>query len=85
MVTLLEVRRWQVDSVFYFVFLATEPLLQNLYSRVIWINRGNELFKALDILIQVLPVKVVLASANQEHVFDRLHFFFCELTRSTPR
>jgi len=85
MVTLLEVRCWQVDSVFDFVFLATEPLLQNLYSRVIWIHRGNELLEALDILIQVLPVKVVLASTNQEHVFDRLHLFVCELTRGAPR
>ena len=67
------------------MFLTAEPLLQQLYSRVIRIDISDELFKAFNVLIQILSIEVDLASANQKHVFNCLDFFVCELTRSAPR
>lgn len=67
------------------MFLATEPLFQHRYPRVIRVNSSYELLKTLNILIQVLSVKVVLTSANNKHVFNCFGLFVGELTRSTPR
>lgn len=84
-IRLLKIRCWQVDSVLDFMFLATEPLFQHRYPRVIRVNSSYELLKTLNILIQVLSVKVVLTSANNKHVFNCFGLFVGELTRSTPR
>lgn len=67
------------------MFFAREPLLQQLNSWVIWIYISYELLKALNVLLQILPIKVVLASANQEHVFDCFYFFIGKLARGAPR